>query len=94
MSKIHEEKKTVVGVLYTQGQEYDMLDLLPSHSRNLPWLYREHAFEFYVVVEGFAQYVIVSHGNFLVVPLLSGVQRTVSFLIDEEEENIKVDSLE
>lgn len=90
--KIHEEKKEVVGVLYAQGQEYDILDLLPSNTRSLPWLYRENAFEFYVIVEGFAQYIIVSKGNFLVVPLLSPVQKTVSFLI--EEENIKVDSQE
>lgn len=84
MSKIHTEKKDIVGVLYAQGQIYEMLDLLPARSRNLPWLYREHAFEFYVIVEGFASYVIVGHGCFLVVPLISTIKRTVSFLIDDD----------
>lgn len=83
--KIHEEKQEVVGVLYTQGQEYGMLNILPSNTRGLHFLYRESAFEFYVIVEGFAQYVIVSKGNFLVVPLLNTVRRNVKFLVEDKE---------
>jgi len=80
------EKKDVVGTLLTQGEEYDMLELYPRNGRDVPFLLRESSFEFYVVVEGFAQYIIVSRGSFAIIPLLEPVEWSVKFFVEGEEE--------
>ena len=80
------EKKNVVGWLLTQGQEYPLLDLYPRVGRDLPFLLREHSFQFYVVVEGFAQYIVVSRGSFAIIPLLEPDEQEVRFVVEGEEE--------
>lgn len=87
------EKKNIVGMLLTQGQEYEMLDLYPRVGRDLPFLLRENSFEFYVVVEGFAQYIIVSRGSFAIIPFLETVERQVKFVVESEEEPTDVTNI-
>ena len=84
---IIKEKKEIVGMLLTQGQEYRMLELYPRVGRDLSFLLRESTFQFYVVVEGFAQYIIVSRGNFTIIPLLEPEEQDVQFVVEREEES-------
>ena len=79
------EKKEVVGQLLTQSQVFEMLDINPTRARSLSFLLRESCFEFYVVVEGFAQYIIVSRGSFVIIPYLEPVEWQVKFLVEGEE---------
>ena len=79
------EKKNVVGWLLTQGQEYPLLDLYPRVGRDLPFLLREHSFQFYVVVEGLAQYIVVARGSFSIIPYLIPEIKDVGFIVEGEE---------
>ena len=91
------EKKEIVGQLLTQSHEYEMLDINPTRARSVSFLLRESCFEFYVVVEGFAQYIIVSRGSFAIIPYLEPVEWQVKFLVegeDEEPEPIDMSKLE
>lgn len=88
--RVMAQRKEIVGTLYAQGQKFDLLDLHPTKHNDWPWLIREHGFEFYVVVDGFAQYIMVSRGSFLIIPDLEPSHMDVKFLV----ENIKVEESE
>ncbi len=82
---IIKEKKEIVGMLLTQGQEYRMLEINPRVGRDLPFLLRESSFEFYVVVYGFAQYIVVARGSFAIIPYLIPEIKDVGFIVEGEE---------
>ena len=89
------EKKDVVGQLLTQGQVFEMLDINPTRARSLSFLLRESCFEFYVVVYGFAQYIIVSRGSFAIIPYSIPEVKDVGFIVEgEESEPIDMSKLE
>jgi len=88
---IHKEEREVVGMLYSQGQEFELLELNPSIPRELSLIMREHTFRFFVVGDDFAQYIIVGRENFVIVPYLMPKTRNVNFLILDEIENVHTD---
>ena len=83
---IQEEKKEIVGLLLVQGQEFEMLDLYPQKHTDLPFWLKEHCFQFYVVVEGVATYIIVAREGFAIIPIFPPVTTTVKFFVEEDEE--------
>ena len=86
------EEKQIVGKLLVQGEAFDMLDLYPQRHAALPWLLREHAFEFLVVVNGFAQPIIVGRESFAIIPYIFPETKEVNFHVEEkEEEPVKLD---
>lgn len=82
---IIKEKKEIVGQLLAQGQVYELLDLNPTRGRDMGFVLREAAFEFYVVVYGFAQYIIVSRGSFAIIPYSLPEVKEVGFIVEGEE---------
>ena len=78
------EKKEIVGMLLTQGQEYEMLEINPRAGRDLSFLLRESSFEFYVVVYNFAQYIVVSRGSFAIIPYSVPEVQDVRFIVEGE----------
>ena len=89
------EKKEIVGMLLTQGQEYEMLEINPRAGRDLSFLLRESSFEFYVVVYNFAQYIVVSRGSFAIIPYSSPEVKEIGFIVEREEsEPIDMSKLE
>ena len=79
------EKKEIVGRLLTQGQVFEMLDLYQRIGRDLPFLLRENSFQFYVVVYGFAQYIVVARGSFAIIPYSSPEVQAVRFIVEGDE---------
>ena len=81
------EKRSVVGRLVAQGYEFELLEDVPTRHNQLHFLVRENAFEFQVVVDGFAQGVTISRGNFMIIPYLEPKEIDVKFLIADEEDD-------
>lgn len=85
---VQEEKKEIVGVLLVQGREFDMLDLYPQKHPSLPFWFKEYSFQFYVVVEGVATYIVVGREGFVIIPLAAPVTRTVQFFIEDDRSEV------
>jgi hypothetical protein len=85
------EKKPIVGKLVSQGCSYNLLALKPSVP-GVSALLREYGLQFYVVVEGFAQHVVVSKASFLIVPYPEPEIEDVKYVIEESdtESNIPI----
>lgn len=80
------EEKEIVGKLLAGGEAFDMLDLYPHRHASMPWLLREHTFEFLVVVNGVAQPIIVSRDNLVIIPYLVPQKKNVEYMVEEKEE--------
>lgn len=92
MSKIQEEEVIIRGRLLTNFGEFHLLTLEPERN-NLPWYLRDGAYSFYIKdVDGYAKHIYIK-GEFAVIPYSGSDTEKVLFEI-EEDENIKVESLE
>lgn len=80
------EDKQIVGQLLVQGQAFDLLDLFPRKHPELPWLLKEHTFEFLCVVRGFANPIIVGRNSFAIIPFLEPKTKSVQFYVEQDEE--------
>jgi len=80
------EEKLIVGKLLVQGEAFDMLDLDPQRHNKLTFLIRESCFEFLVVVNGFAQPIIVGRQSFAIIPYMEPEKKLVSYYVEDEEE--------
>lgn len=83
---IQVEKKNIVGILHTQGRSFEMLELNPWKHEKISVILREHSFQFLVVVDDFAQPVIVGRGDYLIVPLIETYERDVNYLVEGDIE--------
>lgn len=84
--KILEEEKEIIATLLVQGKEYPVLDLHPAKRNEIPFILREHTHQFLVIVEGFAQPIIVGRNSFVILPLLETYTETVRYFVEDEEE--------
>lgn len=84
--KVLEENTPIVAKLLAQGESYLMLDIMPHKHNELPFLLREHAFQFLVVVKGFAQPIIVSRNSFVIIPLLAPMNMLVKYYQEDKED--------
>lgn len=91
--KIIEEQVEIKAKLLAQDQAWDMLDILPQKHSEVPFLLREYVFEFRVVVQGFAQTIIVSRNSFAIILYLEPVMETVKYYVEEEKPD-KLTSIE
>jgi hypothetical protein len=84
------EEKEIVGKLLAGGEAFDMLDLYPyrhtGFASPIPFVLREHIFEFLVVVKGFAQTIMVSRSNFVIIPYLVPKIEEVEYSVEGEKE--------
>ncbi len=85
---IIKERKEIVGKLLTQGHVFELLEINPRAGRDLSFLLRESSFEFYVVVNGYAQYIVVSRGSFAIIPYSVPEVQDVGFIVEGEEEQL------
>lgn len=91
--KVHEEEKVVYGTLEISFGKYNLLSQFPN-KQDVPWYLRDmNVLSFYIQDnDGFAKNVLV-RGEFIIKPVLEHPKTSVRFLI-EDEENIKVESLD
>lgn len=90
---VQTEKKQIKAILHSQGHSFEMLDVLPWKHNDLHFLLRESSFQFLVVVNGFAQPVIVGRSGFVITPLIEPYEIDVNYLVegdDIEEDKISV----
>lgn len=79
----------VVGELFSQGRSYGMLDLAPlKRAKEVPFSLQEYSLIFSCVVDGLVQPLVVSRGNFLIVPFLEPTELEVMYYIEDTESEL------
>lgn len=84
------EKKEIKAILHTQGHTFELLDIVPWKHSDIHFLLREHSFQFLVIVNDFAQPIVVGREGFLIVPLIEPYERDVNYLVEGDTETDKI----
>jgi hypothetical protein len=84
--KIITEQREIVGILVTQGQRFDLLELSPNKRADAPFWMQNDVYEFLVVNgQGFVQTIIVGKGGFYILRNLDISSKRVNIVVADEE---------
>lgn len=94
MSKLVKKEMEVKGILHTDYGNYTLLDTLPTKTVLPAYLKTSNMWAFYVkdYHDDFAKYIFMAGNNWIIRPMSDRIITLVNFW--EDEENIKVDSLD